>query len=536
MFAIALFIIFSLSALFFSSQGLFQNLQALNQDNNILNITSQALESLNTTELRLPEVISRTNISELHYRFNENLKVTEQLIAAGINRTIEGDIHNNFVKVSEALKHVRANTDQTINRLFAMKDVNNKKEISEISADVLASKQYLLDAKELLIKIQITTKDRNDAVFNNIYKNRYRPILVTVLLSTLFFTFVITFGLSISRKIGRSISNLLQATDKVAGGSLNYQARIMYHDEIGRLTDAFNKMIIKLKTGQDELGQAVGRTNDLQSITAAFSEALTPEQVFNVVFEKAFKSLNAVYGTVIMISEDGNNLEMKRTIGLPDDLVAKWKSFPISTELPVTECIRHGKPIFVISKEMHSEKYAATEINHLKGKDLLNTYLPLIIGSEVLGALTLAFKRTHDFDEAEKEFMIALARQCAQAIHRSQLYDDARKAIEARDEFLSIASHELRTPLTPLKLQLQGLERHIVKGTINELPIEKIIKIIQSSDRQINRLSTLIDDLLDVSRITTGRLSLNREKFSIQEMINEVVAQYSQQLKTSQSN
>lgn len=538
MVAIALFIVLCFFALFFSSQGLYKNLQALNQDNNLLNYSSQALESLNSTELRLPDVINRTNITELRYRFTENMKVSEKLISNAMEQTSQTDeVHQILLKINEALSHFRSSSDLTFNRLSGMELSKSTKEVDEINADLMASRQYLLDAKELLRKVQIVIQQRNDKIFNTIYKNRFKPLLVAVFLSTLFFTFVLTFGLSLSRKIGRSISNLLEATDKVANGNLDYQARVLHFDEIGRLTDAFNKMITSLKTGQDELSLAIERTNGLQNITAAFSEALTPEQVFDVVFEKAYKTLKALYGAVVMVSEDGNSLEIRRTIGLDQSIIDKWKTFPINSDLPVAECVRYAKPIFIKNSDMDVKKYKDLEKTDFNKKnEQIHVYLPLTIGSEVLGALTLTFKRAEDFDTPEKEFMLALARQCSQAIHRSELYDDARKAIEARDEFLSIASHELRTPLTPLKLQLQGLERHIMRGTLSDLPAEKVVKIIQTSDRQINRLSTLIDDLLDVSRITTGKLSLNKETFSVSEMINEVVIQYSQQLKTSQSN
>lgn len=122
--------------------------------------------------------------------------------------------------------------------------------------------------------------------------------------------------------------------------------------------------------------------------------------------------------------------------------------------------------------------------------------------------------------------MMALARQCSQALHRSQLFDDAKEAILARDEFLSIASHELKTPLTPLKLQLQGLVRMAKRDDLATMPPERLITMFESSNRQISRLANLIEDLLDVTRITSGKLNLNRETFNLSEMITEVLSNY----------
>lgn len=103
-------------------------------------------------------------------------------------------------------------------------------------------------------------------------------------------------------------------------------------------------------------------------------------------------------------------------------------------------------------------------------------------------------------------------------------------ALNARDEFLSIASHELKTPLTSLKLQLQLTQRDLKPSSEQSLPVEKILKAIDLSVRQVNSLSNLIEDLLDISRIRTGRFTLNFEELGLSEIIEEVVARFSQQL------
>lgn len=535
MVAIALFILLGFLALYLSSQSLFDNLQKLNQDNNILNITSQTLESLNSAELRSSEVLSNSNLNNLRYKFEENLKVTEQLIKNCMKLSRDkNDVSALFNKISDSLRNFRSTTELILVHLQSMEKEKSKKEIEEVSADILTSRQYLIDAREQLIQAQIMVKKDNDRVFNAIYKNRYKPLIVAVFLSTMFFTFVLTFGLSISKKIDRSISRLLRATDKVAQGKMDYQAKILEQDEIGRLTDAFNKMISSLKKGRQQLNEAVSRTSKLQEITAAFSEALTPNQVYDVIFTKAFQFLNAEKGLIVLLSENGNSLDIKRAIGIDEAIINKWNYFSLDAKVPVTESIKFAKPIFLSTEDIL--EYEDIDTDYYVGKQNIHAYLPLVIGSQVLGSLIFIFKNHESFGDDEKEFIFALAQLCAQALHRSQLYEDAKKAIEARDEFLSIASHELRTPLTPLKLQLQGLERHVDRGTLKELPEEKIRKIVQTSDKQINRLANLIDDLLDVSRITTGKLSLNRETFSMKEMIDEVLVQYSQHLQNAKTN
>jgi hypothetical protein len=98
-------------------------------------------------------------------------------------------------------------------------------------------------------------------------------------------------------------------------------------------------------------------------------------------------------------------------------------------------------------------------------------------------------------------------------------YDKAEQAVHARDEFLSIASHELKTPLTTLQIELQALERK------TDIQDEKAVKRVARAIRSAGRLSALVDALLDVSRITTGQLALQRERLDLAEVLAVLIDQ-----------
>lgn len=100
--------------------------------------------------------------------------------------------------------------------------------------------------------------------------------------------------------------------------------------------------------------------------------------------------------------------------------------------------------------------------------------------------------------------------------------DTAKVAVRARDEFLSIASHELRTPLTTLGLRLDGLAKELrASGAMG--PASRIETKMASALRQTGRLVTLVDSLLNVSRITGGRLVLQPQVFDMIEAIRDVI-------------
>lgn len=98
-----------------------------------------------------------------------------------------------------------------------------------------------------------------------------------------------------------------------------------------------------------------------------------------------------------------------------------------------------------------------------------------------------------------------------------------RETIDIRDEFLSIASHELKTPITPLQLQIQGFRRLSQKGELHRLPPETLNRMLDVSATQIDSLSRLVHQLLDVSRIKSGRVHIDLSAVDLSHLIRHVV-------------
>lgn len=109
---------------------------------------------------------------------------------------------------------------------------------------------------------------------------------------------------------------------------------------------------------------------------------------------------------------------------------------------------------------------------------------------------------------------------------------ELQKAVETRDEFLSIASHELKTPLTSLKLQLQMNKRQLSAPNA-EVDKKKFLEFFDFGHRQIQRITRLIDDMIDIGRINTGRLTLFFEEFDMVELVKEVHMQTEPELTAS---
>lgn len=100
---------------------------------------------------------------------------------------------------------------------------------------------------------------------------------------------------------------------------------------------------------------------------------------------------------------------------------------------------------------------------------------------------------------------------------------ELQKAVEMRDVFMSIASHELRTPLNGLILDVQLRRLRLEQGRMDAFTPDKLQEMITRDERQIRSLSRLIDDMLDVSRIRTGKLSVRPEPGDLGVLAGSVV-------------
>lgn len=145
---------------------------------------------------------------------------------------------------------------------------------------------------------------------------------------------------------------------------------------------------------------------------------------------------------------------------------------------------------------------------------------PLQLGREVAGVLMIGRRvdagGSHDPERVA--LCTDLARRAGMALDNARLYREAEDALRIREEFLSVASHELRTPVTALELQLELLLR--MQANAREIPRDRL----ELARAQVLRLARLVDQLLDVSRISAGRLQLDVDRFDLGDAAREIAA------------
>lgn len=194
---------------------------------------------------------------------------------------------------------------------------------------------------------------------------------------------------------------------------------------------------------------------------------------------------------------------------------------------PIWRMLTDGKPYFFpdLSDSLRKANQPGPEQEELIGGLGLTSAMavPLVARGRTLGGIYLA--RTdpaRPYTPEDLTLAEELARRAALAVDNARLYQEAQAAIQARDEFLSMAAHQLRTPLTSLRgFAHLTAKRFDKKGTPNPEEVRRALEVI---DEQSTRLTKLISQLLDVSTIEAGKLQMDLREVDLASLVQEVVA------------
>jgi signal transduction histidine kinase len=183
-------------------------------------------------------------------------------------------------------------------------------------------------------------------------------------------------------------------------------------------------------------------------------------------------------------------------------------------------------PVFLESPSQWLERYPNPAPDRLKFEEGAWAVLPFLIGDRLTGALTLSFPTRRIFSEVDRQFMMALASQCAQALERGRLFDaelqaraEAESASRAKSQFLAIMSHELRTPLTAI-IGYADLLYSEVSGVLVPKQKEQLERMRASAWH----LLQLISEILSMTRIEAGREQVEPRPVHLIELSKECAA------------
>ncbi|MDI1475592.1 PAS domain-containing protein [Polyangium sp. y55x31] len=141
---------------------------------------------------------------------------------------------------------------------------------------------------------------------------------------------------------------------------------------------------------------------------------------------------------------------------------------------------------------------------------------PLIVGGRLVGTLSFGSRSKRAFAQDEVEFLETITQYVAVADERLRLIEQLREADRRKDTFIATLAHELRNPLAPIRNAVQ-----LLKARGPQEP--KLVWCRNVIDRQVQHMARLLEDLLDVSRISRGKLELRRERVALASVIDVAV-------------
>jgi PAS domain S-box-containing protein len=195
--------------------------------------------------------------------------------------------------------------------------------------------------------------------------------------------------------------------------------------------------------------------------------------------------------------------------------------YPVRWEDAATPArvIRSGQPALISDVLPSYLEQVAQDAEHLEILRALDfrsiLSVPLLGRDRVLGALSFAAAASRRrYGAADLAVAEDLARRTATALENARLYQEAREADRRKDEFLAMLAHELRNPLAPIRNAVALL----ALGGPTDPRLSRAREII---DRQVTHQARLLDDLLDVSRVARGMISLRRERLDLAAVVRE---------------
>ncbi|HTE19154.1 MAG TPA: GAF domain-containing sensor histidine kinase, partial [Armatimonadota bacterium] len=212
-------------------------------------------------------------------------------------------------------------------------------------------------------------------------------------------------------------------------------------------------------------------------------------------------------------ASDAATVELLREIETRYPPSPEWQAHPLSV-------LSSGHPQLVPAipaSELASFARDAEHLRLIRALDARSRLLvPLHAGGRPLGVLTLVMGRSgRTYSEVELSLAMELAVRVSMALDNARLYGELRQADRAKEDFLAMLAHELRNPLAPLRNAVE-----VLRLTADREAQERNREVIA---RQAEHMTRLVDDLLDMSRITRGKIELRKEAVPLCTLVERAV-------------
>jgi signal transduction histidine kinase len=314
------------------------------------------------------------------------------------------------------------------------------------------------------------------------------------------------------------------------------EPRMFSESQIGLLQTFADQAVIaienvrlfnELQSRTQELARSVEQLRSLSEVGQAVNSTLDLQEVLSTIVQHAVQLSATDGGSIYEADEDGNRFHLRATYGLPQQLVEALRATPLRAGEGAT-----GRAAVVRAPvqipDLRADRDLTGRLQQMSEQSGFRALLavPLLREGRVLGSLAVSRTSAGDFPPEVVELLQTFAAQSTLAIQNARLFREiAQKSHELevasqhKSQFLANMSHELRTPLNAIL----GYTELIVDGIYGEVP-EKLGEVLERVQGSGRHLLGLINDVLDLSKIEAGQLTLAANDYSFHDVVQNVVS------------
>jgi signal transduction histidine kinase len=352
------------------------------------------------------------------------------------------------------------------------------------------------------------------------------------------FSLSVVASLFLARKIIRPIQALHAGAAQIGAGALNHRIKVRTGDELEMLADQFNAMAARLQESYANLEQEVeARTQELTGalkqlealleVSQAVSSTLKLETVLNTIIARAVELSGTIGGVVYQYDEAKQEFLPQVTLQMEEDLVEAIVGKPIRLGEAAIGRAAVSRAPFQVPDILDDQDYGAPHLRPILVRRGYRSLLaiPLLREERIVGGLVVWRREPGRFSAEIVNLLQTFASHSVLAIENARLFrevEEKRRKLETaskhKSQFLANMSHELRTPLNAIL----GYTELILDNIYGEVP-EKVRGVLACLEKSGRHLLMLINDILDLSKIEAGQLTLSLSEYSMTDLVQTVI-------------
>jgi len=378
-------------------------------------------------------------------------------------------------------------------------------------------------------------------------------ILKTALITVVIILCGIAVTIVLADRIITPLKSLAGVASRIAEGDLTVSVTPTTHDEVGQLTEVFTHMTESLKERDlaisshiQTITKQVRELAALNKISMAIATTLELDKLLATVLRLLIENVGFTEARLVLYDSVRRVAYGSRLAGVPEEVDRAWRDVEVLVQDDgslLAELLIHGRPVLIEDIDTTTVRLAPFNLKPireagvisivcapLKRKERILGYIGAARGAQrctqedlnllvtIATAVAVAFDNARAYQQLEH-----LAQSLEQRVqHRTQLLLEANRRLQELDklksDFVSTVSHELRTPMTSIK----GYVDNILDGLTGALT-ERQSYYLNRVKSNVERLTRMINELLDLSRIEAGKVDLSLGNVRMLEFVSEVV-------------